>query len=64
VRLSHAEAPVLQKIIQQVSIWLQELLRNALQWTAPRRWGLIVARILRENFAVAGPAPPLALPQG
>jgi hypothetical protein len=64
VRLRHAEAPVLQKIIRQVSMWLQDLLRNAQQWTAPQRRGQIVARILRENFAVAGPAPPLPFPQG
>lgn len=64
VRLSHAEAPTLQAIIRRVSMWLQELLRNAQQWSAARRWGQIVARILRENFGVAGPAPPLALPQG
>jgi hypothetical protein len=61
VRLSHAEAPALQKLIRQVSMWLQALLRNAQQWTAPQRWGQIVTRILRENF---GPAPPLSLPQG
>lgn len=64
VRLSHAEAPMLQEAIRRVSMWLQELLRNAQQWTASQRWSRIVARILRENFAVAGPAPPLALPQG
>lgn len=64
VRLSHAEAPALQRIIRQVSMWLQELLGNARQWTAPWRSRQIVARILRENFDVAGPAPPLPLPQG
>lgn len=61
VRLSHAEAPRLQTIIRQVSIWLQELLCNARQWTAPQRWSQIVGRILRENFQIAGPAPPLPL---
>ncbi|MFA6287286.1 MAG: transposase [Opitutaceae bacterium] len=63
VRLSHAEAPMLQRVIRQVSMWLQELLRNAQQWGAPQRWSQIVARILRENFGTAGPAPPSALLQ-
>lgn len=61
VRLSHAEAPRLQEIIQQVARWLQHLLGNAQQWTSPQRWSQIVGRILRENFGIAGPAPPLAL---
>jgi hypothetical protein len=61
VRLSHAEAPQLQILIERVSIWLQDLLRNAQQWTRPQRWAQIVARILRENFPAIGPEPPLAL---
>ena len=61
VRLSHAEAPQLQILIKRVSIWLQNLLRNAQQWTRPKRWAQIVARILRENFPAIGPEPPLAL---
>jgi hypothetical protein len=61
VRLSHAEAPKLQIVIKRVSIWLQELLLNAQQWTRPQRWAQIVALILRENFPFIGPEPPLAL---
>jgi len=57
VRLSQAEAPTLQKIIRQVSIWLQQLLRNAQQWSAAQRRSQIVERVLREHFGVAGPAP-------
>jgi hypothetical protein len=58
VRLSHAEAPKLQTVIKAVSKWLQELLRNAQQWTGPQRWRQIVGRILRENFPSTGPEPP------
>jgi hypothetical protein len=58
VRLSHAEAPRLHTIIQQLAKWLQELLHSAEQWTAPQRWGRIVGRILQENFPVQGPDPP------
>ena len=63
VRLSHVEAPRLQTLIRRVSMWLQALLGNAQQWTAAQRWSQIIARILRENFDMAGPAPPLAIPQ-
>jgi hypothetical protein len=58
VRLSHAEAPRLQKTIKAVAKWLQELLCSAEQWSAPARWSQIARRILRENFPSAGPEPP------
>jgi Transposase DDE domain group 1 len=58
LRLLHAEAPELKKLIIKLVPWLQGLLTSAEQLCRKQRWEQIVERILRENFGIKGPAPP------
>ena len=58
VRLLHADAPDLKPRIIALVHWLQSLLTSAEQLDGPARWRRIIARILEQNFAVKGPAPP------